>query len=178
MNAIFLIIILVSLLFLLFTAPNLMLEVFSSAPSKAIELSIFLIGVYTVWQGFSLVLEKSGLSNIICKAFKTPIKKLFKVNDDETIYQISLNVTGNMMGLSGIATPAGIKAMELLDKNSNEDGKTLLMVISSTSVQILPLSVIQMVSSYSGNVFSTVIVTLISTIFSTLVGIIICKVIK
>ena len=124
------------------------------------------------------VLEKSGVSNKISKAFKNPISKLFNTSNEDAIYQLSLNISANMLGLSGIATPSGIKAMELLDNEKNEHAKTLLMVIASTSVQLLPLSVIQLVSSYGGNVLSTIIVTLISTIFSTAVGIFICKVVK
>ena len=75
MNVIFCIATSISLVFLLFNNPEKMLEVFSSAPKKAVDLSLVLIGVYTVWQGFSLMLEKSGISSKISKAFKKPISK-------------------------------------------------------------------------------------------------------
>lgn len=178
MNVIFPIIILVSVTFMLFTSPDAMLTAFTTATDKAVSLSITLISVYCVWQGLSYLLESSGISKKISKIFNKPVKKLFGTNDDDAVYNISLNMTANALGLSGIATPAGIKSMRLLDNEGNEQGKTLLMVISCTSIQILPISVIQLLSTYGQNPSNAIIVTLISTVFSTMLGVLLCKVFK
>ncbi|MBQ3235347.1 MAG: nucleoside recognition protein, partial [Clostridia bacterium] len=69
MNVIFPIIILVSVLFSLFTSPEVMVTAFSSATQKAVELSISLISVYAVWQGLAYLLEESGISKKISKIF-------------------------------------------------------------------------------------------------------------
>lgn len=178
MNVIFPLIIILSVSCLLFNSPNAMLETFDVATNKSIDLFITLIGVYAVWQGVSFLLEKSGISNKIAKLLSKPIKKLFNTNNDDAVYQISINLASNALGLSGMATPAGIDGMKLLDNENNEHAKTLLTVISSTSVQILPISVIQLLASYNQNPSTIVIVSLISTVFSTTVGILLCKVFK
>ncbi len=178
MNVIFPVLTLLSIALLLFTNPEVMLSVFTSATDTAVKLSLTLLGVYAVWQGIANLLEKSGLSQKIAKILKKPIKKLFNTQNERAIYQISLNLTANALGLSGVATPAGIEGMAMLDKEENEHAKTLLAVISSTSIQILPVSVIQLLSSYGQNPSLIIILTLISTAFSTTVGILLCKVLK
>ncbi len=178
MNVIFPLIIICSVICLLFNSPNAMLEAFDIATNKSIDLFITLIGVYAVWQGVSFLLEKSGISNKIAKLLNKPIKKLFHTSSNDAVYQISINLASNALGLSGMATPAGIDGMKLLDNENNEHAKTLLTVISSTSVQILPISVIQLLASYNQNPSTIVIVSLISTVFSTTVGILLCKVFK
>ncbi len=178
MNVIFPLIVILSVTALLITSPQAMLETFDTATNKSIELFITLIGVYAVWQGVSALLEKSGLSKKIAKILNKPIKKLFNTNSDEAVYQISINLASNALGLSGMATPAGIDGMKFLDDESNEHAKTLLTVISSTSVQILPISVIQLLASYNQNPSIIVIVSLIPTVFSTALGILLCKVFK
>ena len=175
---IFPIIILVSVTFSLFTNPEIMVSVFSSATEKAVELSISLISVYAVWQGLAYLLENSGISKKISKIFRKPVKKLFNTESDEAIYNISLNLTANALGLSGVATPAGIESMRLLDEEKNEHGKTLLMVVACTSIQILPVSVIQLLAKYGESPNLIILLMLISTVFSTTLGIILTKVFK
>lgn len=178
MSVIFPSILITSIVLLLFKSPTEMLTVFDLATNKTINLCVSLIAVYCVWQGFSVLLEKSGISNVIAKILKKPIKKLFNTENDQNVYQISLNLTANALGLSGMATPAGIEAMKLLDDENNEHAKTLLTVISTTSIQLLPISVIQLLASYGESAGKVILVSLISTIFSTTVGIILAKVFK
>ena len=178
MNVIFPLITLVSVILLAFSSPETMLNTFSSSVQTSVNLLVTLLGVYCVWQGVANLLEKSGLSNKIAKILKKPIKKLFETDCDETIYQISLNLTANALGLSGVATPAGIESMKLLDDQNNQNAKTMLAVISSTSIQILPVSVTQLLVSYGQNPSLIIILSLISTTVSTLLGILLCKVFR
>lgn len=178
MNVIFVAITTLSIIFIAFSNPNIMLEVFTSATDTTVKLSITLIGVYCIWQGVANLLEKSGLSNKIAKVLNKPIKKLFNTKNDETVYQISLNLTSNALGLSGVSTPAGIESMKLLDEEDNEHAKTLLAVISSTSIQILPISVLQLLSSYGEEPSLIILLTLLCTTISTALGIILCKVFR
>ena len=178
MSIIFPSILITSIILLLLKSPSDMLTTFNFATEKTIELCFSLIVVYSVWQGLSVLLEKSGISNKIAKLLKKPIQKLFHTNNEQTVYQISLNLTANAFGLSGMATPAGIESMKLLDDEKNEHGKTLLAVISSTSIQILPISVVQLLATYGEPAGKVIIVSLISTIFSTTVGVLLAKVFK
>ena len=178
MSIIFPLILISSIILLLFNSPTAILTVFDLATKKAVELSFTLITVYAIWQGFSVLLEKSGISVKLSKLLKKPIKKLFNTSNDNTVYQISVNLTANALGLSGMATPAGIEGMKLLDSENNEHAKTLLAVISSTSIQILPISVIQLLSTYGQNPTTAIVVSLISTTISTTIGILLTNVLK
>ena len=67
--------------------------------------------------------------------------------------------------------------MKLLDEESNEKGKLMLFVVSSTSIQILPLSVMQLLAEFGSTSPSYIFLpTLLTTIISTSVGIILAKV--
>lgn len=178
MNVIFPLILLLSIVFSLFNSPTATLTALSIGGDKAVKLSLTLIAVYAVWTGIINILSASGATEKLSKIFEKPIKRLFNTKDDETAKKLSLNVTANMLGVSGVATPAGIEAMRLLDKKDNSHGKTLLTVISSTSIQLLPLSVLQLLSSYGGDVSSVILVSFISTFFTTVIGVILVKVFK
>ena len=178
MNVIFPLIVSLSILVLLFNSPQSVLAVFTTSTENAIKLSISLIGVYAVWQGVSTLLEKSGIYNKTAKIFEKPVSKFFNTNSKQAVEQISINLISNALGLSGVSTPAGIESMRLLDSENNEHGKTLLMVISSTSIQILPVSVVQLLSSYGQNPSKIILVSIIATAFSTAIGVVLCKVFK
>ena len=178
MNVIFPFVVSLSILVMLFTSPESVLNVFTTSTQSAVKLSISLIGVYAVWQGVSTLLEKSGIYTKTAKIFHKPVSKFFNTNSEKAVEQISINLMSNALGLSGVSTPAGVESMRLLDDENNEHGKTLLMVISSTSIQILPVSVVQLLSSYGQNPSKIIIVSIIATAFSTAVGILLCKVFK
>jgi spore maturation protein SpmA len=102
---------------------------------------------------------------------------LFGVTDQKTASEISLSLSANMLGIGGIATPSAIESMRLMDEKQNEKGKLMLFVISSTSIQILPLSVMQLLTEYGSNNPSIIFLpTLFATVFSTILGVVLVKV--
>ena len=177
MNIIFSLITTLSIILLIFKNPNAMLTAFTLGTNNAVKLSMTLITVYTVWLGFNEILKQSGVNNKLSNLLKKPIKKLFKTNDDDAISSISLTLSANVLGLGGVATPMAIKYMQLLDSKENEYAKNMLFVISSTSIQIIPLSVMQLLSEKGAeNPSSIFLPTLIFTFLSTLIGVILVKV--
>ena len=178
MNVIFPLITVISIAVLTFTSPAGMLNAFSTATDSAIKLCFTLIGVYSVWQGISSLLEKSGIYKKTAKILSAPEKKLFNTNSEQAVEQISINLISNAIGLSGVATPAGIESMRLLDEENNEHAKTLLTVISSTSIQILPISVVQLLSTYGQNPSLIITCSIVATAYSTALGVTLCKVLK
>ena len=179
MNAIFLTILILSILILIIFDPNALLFAFSTSTSNAFSLTIKLLSIYVIWLGFSEILTKSGASKKISKLFSPLIKKLFKVNDEKTINELSLNLTASLLGISGLSTPTAINSMTYLDKQNNEHAKTLLFVISATSLQLLPLSVMQLMAEHGAKNPSIVFIpTLFTTLVSSIIGIILVKVFK
>ncbi len=176
MNVIFSLVTVLSVAIIGVTAPEKLLAAFSSAAKNAINLTAALLSVYLIWNAFTKILDKSGLNKKLSKPLRPIIKFLFGVSDDKTTEILSLNLSCNMLGIGGVSTPTAIEAMKEMDENGNESGKTMLLVISSTSVQVLPLSVIQLLAETGGGDPSTVIIpTLITTAISTAAGIILAK---
>lgn len=179
MNIIFSITTLISLTALIFTSPSLILPIFSKSIEDAANISIKLLLTYTLWSGFTGLITASGLNKKISKLFKPIITKLFGVKDEKTTEQLSINLSANLLGLGGIATPSAINAMSLMEKADNENGKTMLFIISATSIQVLPLTVMGLLTEYGATNPSVIIIpTLIGTFTSTLIGIVLAKVFK
>jgi spore maturation protein A len=90
-----------------------------------------------------------------------------------------VNLASNMLGLGGAATPLGIKAVSSMCDGSGRasKGTVLLLVINATSIQLLPATVIAMLSSHGSVAPSSIIVpSIIATAVSTIVGVILVKV--
>ena len=79
--------------------------------------------------------------------------------------------------MTGATTPMGIKAIEELEKRTGTRSKILtFFVINATSIQIIPTTVIALRTSLSSLSPSDVILpTIISTLVSTVSGILLCK---
>ena len=90
---------------------------FESAKA-AVNLSIGLIGVMSLWLGLMRILEAGGLMFGIANALKPIMGKLFPEvpTKHPAMGAMILNFSANMLGLGNAATPFGIKAMKELDK--------------------------------------------------------------
>lgn len=107
---------------------------------------------------------------------KKPIKLLFGKTSEKNENLIALNLSANLLGLGGIATPLGIRACSSLCNEGNENAADLLFILAATSVQILPTSVIALAIQYGAkNAASIVLPCFLSTLSSTLSGIFIFK---
>ncbi len=177
MNVIFLVISTLSIIAITISNPSALLSAFSTSANKALNLAVSLLSVYSIWLGFIKLFESCGLQKKLTKLFKPLIKFLFNTTNEETASEISLSLSANLLGIGGIATPSAIESMRLMDEKQNEKGKLMLFVISSTSIQVLPLSVMQLLAEYGSNNPSIVFLpTLITTIVSTILGVILVKV--
>ncbi len=117
------------------------------------------------------------MSKSISKLVKPLAKKLFKIQDEEALSAISMNLSVNLLGISGAATPYGIKAAQLLDKTENaEYASAMLFVLNATSLQLIPTSIIAVrVAMGSQAPNNVVIPTLLATLLSTVLGVILTK---
>ncbi|HBG04258.1 MAG: spore maturation protein [Geobacteraceae bacterium GWC2_58_44] len=182
MNLIWLILLSVSIVFAIFTGN---LEPFTKSifegAKSAVEISLFLLGIVSVWMGITRILEDSGLIFRIAHLFKPIISRLFRniPDDHPSISAITLNVLANLFGLGNAATPLGIKAMQELD-TLNEDKETvtfemmIFIVINTASVQLIPFSVIGILASYNAaSPAAVVLPVLIATVVSAMAALLI-----
>ncbi len=176
MNSIWLVLICVSVLFGVAQGN---LEAFTKsmfdASKAAVEVSLSLLGIVALWLGVTRIIEDSGLIHRISHLFRPLISRLFKnvPADHPSITSITLNLLANLFGLGNAATPLGIKAMKDL-QTLNSDPETvsnemmLFIVINTSSIQLIPFTVIGLLSQYgSQNPAMVVLPTIVATVVST-----------
>lgn len=179
MNKIWIFLFIISIIALCFGDPTAVLSGLLKASNSAVKLTFSLIAIYAIWMGLFSILEKSGLSKKLSKLLSPIINKIFgKCNlSDESRQYVSMNISANLLGMGGAATPMGIKAIESMqkgnpDKNTATFPMIMLVVISCSSVQLLPTSIIGMLANAgSSNPSSIILPSLLCSIISTTIAI-------
>lgn len=105
------------------------------AAKEAVTLSITMLGIMSFWCGILKIAEESGLIEAMTKKMRPIISFLFPQIPEghPAAESISMNMIANIMGLGWAATPAGLKAMEELERleesrrkeNFNESNKAI-----------------------------------------------------
>lgn len=177
MNGIFLTLVTLSLISLCVSSPNSVLPCISAASEKAVTLTLTAVGIYAFWTGIIEIMKQSKMTDVIAKPLKPIMRKLFGKTSGEAENYILLNTTANLLGMGSIATPLGINAMAELDKSNDEYGQTMLFVLASTSLQIIPMTVLSLRASLkSANPGVIFLPTLLSTAVSSIIGILLVKI--
>ena len=178
MNILFTILFLSSATLLLCTEPESLLPALLDGAGKGATVCISLIATYSVWMGLMQLWEDCGIANKISRLVKPIARRLFKTDDEDALHAISMNLSVNLLGISGVATPYGIKAATLLDKTKNaEYSSAMLLVLNATSLQLVPTSIIAVrVALNSASPMDIVIPTLLTTVLSTLLGVILTRI--
>ena len=178
MNVAFLIISAISIILMIANAPEAAFPTMVDGVTHAIELSVKLCAIYAVWLSVLKMVEATSLDQKLSKLLRPIVRKIFKNESDEAYDYISINLAANMFGMGGVATPAGIKAMSAMSDGSDRasDNMIMLLVINTTSIQLIPATVIAMRAAANSQSPSDVILpTLISSGIATLVGALMCK---
>lgn len=171
MNAIFAVIFICSLLAITIIAPEKLLPSLLGGAENSLKMAVTLFCIYAVWMGLSRLAEKSGLSRGAARALKPVARRLFKTNDETAIQSIAMNLSCNLLGIGGAATPYAVKAIGALEKGKNDYAQKLLFVINATSIQILPTTVIALrAGAGSAAAFDIFLPSLICTAFSTVLA--------
>lgn len=177
MNAIFGLILILSNIILIFFSPESLLPSMLTGAEKALALTMKMVVIYAVWLGVFEILEQSGLAKKFAKLLKPINRFLFGKVPEKAGDFMSLNVSANMLGMSGATTPMGIKSIQELEKHPNtEYAVTMFFVINATSVQIIPSSVLALRSSMGAITPADIILpTILATLVSTVIGVLLVK---
>lgn len=172
MNAIFLGLFLAAAICLAWVNPTLFLPTLLDAAGSAASVCVALLSSYAVWLGLMQVWEESGINRAIARILRPICKRLFKTDDKETLTAVSVNLSCNLLGLGGAATPYGVKAAALLDKTRHaEYASCMFFALNATSLQLLPTSVVGLRASLgSGAPADIILPTFLCTAFSTLLA--------
>jgi spore maturation protein A len=170
-------------------------EILNSA-KEAVALSITMLGIMSFWCGILKIGEESGLIEAMTKRMRPIIRFLFPRLPEEhpAAEAISTNMIANVLGLGWAATPAGLKAMEELEKLEEErrkfqdrsvahgtanDEMCTFLIMNISSLQLIPINMIAYRAEYgSADPMSIVGPALIATTISTMAGVIVCKIMQ
>jgi len=177
-NIIFLVVIIASSVAFIIISPQSFVPAMLSAAGRAATLSAALLSSYCVWMGFSQVVEDCSLAKKLSVGLKPLCGALFKTKDEEARECISLNLSANLLGLGGMATPYGIRAAGLLGKGKNADySQAMLFVCAATSFQLLPNTVLSLLSSNgAANPYGIILPCLLTGAFAAAMGILAVKI--
>lgn len=168
MNGVFFTVSVLSIAILAATCPDIALTAMLSGGRKACELSVTMLAVYALWLGVLKVAEDSGITSALARLLKRPVRLIFGKVSDRACEHISINLSANLLGMGGVATPMGIRAAEQLDRDGNYYASCMLFVLASTSIQLLPTSVIALrAEAGSASPGDVILPSLIATTFST-----------
>lgn len=188
--------ILVGIIFAAFTGrmPDITNAAIDSS-KEAITLCITMMGVMSLWMGLMEIASESGIIQRASKKIRPLIRFLFPSLPPGHPAQehITTNIIANVLGLGWAATPAGLLAMEELERLEDDRRRHLapgpvrkkgvasnemctFLIINISSLQLIPVNVIAYRSQYgSVNPAAIVGAGIIATAVSTGVAIIFCK---
>ena len=196
--AFFLIAFVVALIRLLFGDSELIQQLFSASPEAsrdvfqtivastfdmaktAVEISIGLIGIITLWLGLMRIGEKGGVIRHLSNAINPFFSRLFPgiPKDHPAFGSIMMNFSANMLGLDNAATPLGLKAMKDLqelnpEKETASNAQIMFLVLNTAGLTLIPISIImlraQLGSANPSDIFLPII---LATYFGTLSGLV------
>lgn len=175
MNAIFSWILILSSVFLLFSNPDLFLSSALNGSTKGASLCLALLSSYALWLGLIEVWERSGLAKKLSTLLKPIAKRIFQTQGDDALTAICMNLSVNMLGIGGAATPYGIQASKLLDKTPQaEYASSMLFVVNATSVQLIPTAIVGVRASLGSCAPADIILpSFLASAFSTALGMLI-----
>lgn len=129
-----------------------------SAGNSAVELALKLLGMLCIWSGMMKIAERSGLTDALGRCMYPLLRLIFPSleRDSEAAGAISMNLTANIMGLGNAATPLGINAMRILQKENPSplcasDNMIFFVVMNTAAMHIIPTTVALLRSQYGSS---------------------------
>ncbi|MBN2348315.1 MAG: spore maturation protein [Bacteroidales bacterium] len=152
----------------------------------SVTISIYLIGVMTLWLGIMKIGEKGGAVNGLSKLVAPFFKKIFPEIPDNhpAMGSILMNFCANMLGLDNAATPLGLKAMKELQqintkKDTASNAQIMFLVLNTSGLTIIPVSIMALrAASGAANPSDVFIPLMLTTFFSTIAGLIAVSIVQ
>lgn len=163
---------------------------------EAVDLCITMCGIMGLWTGLMKIAQQAGLIAALTRGISPFVSFLFPwiPKNHPARESISTNIVANVLGLGWAATPAGLEAMEELQKLEEDRrlGKAAgpirkrgvasnemctFLIVNISSLQLIPVSVIAYRSQY-GSVNPTAVVGpgIVATAVSTGAAILFCRI--
>lgn len=170
-----------------------------NASREAVMLAVVLLGVTALWSGLMEIARGAGMIEWLTRKIRPLLRFLFPriPADHPALEPISVNMIANFFGLGAAATPAGLQAMEELERleQDRRTGKAVpgfrgavprgtasnemctFLIVNISSLQLRPVTVIAYRGQYgSVNPAAVIGPAIAATAVSTLVGVIFCRI--
>ena len=112
---------------------------------EAVTLAISLAGTICLWSGVMKIAERSGLTDLLSRAFLPITTRLFPnlPRKGKAMGAITMNMAANLLGLGNAATPLGLAAMRELEREAGHpavatDAMITFVVLNTASLQLIP----------------------------------------
>ena len=153
----------------------------------AIELAFAMAGVVAVWSGVLKIAEKGGMIDALAGKMTPIMDVLFPSvpRHHKARKYIAANFAANFLGLGWAATPAGLLAMQELQKLNREEKGTasaamcMFLTVNMTSLQLVTVNILAFRVEYgSQNPAEIVGAGILATIITTIVGTLAAKIVE
>ena len=117
---------------------------------EAVELTLTLMGSMVLWSGLMEILRATGDVARLGRGLRKWLAPLFGgMKDEESWETMGMNMAANMLGLGNAATPAGIRAAQLLSNQGEMGARALgmLLVLNNSGLQLMPTTVMALRSA-------------------------------
>ena len=160
--------------------PEIINSTFTQAKT-AVEISLGLTGVLSLWMGIMKIGEKSGLIAALARILSPILSRIFPdvPKGHPAMGTMFMNFSANLLGIDNAATPIGLKAMEELQelnpkKDTASNPMIMFLVLNTSGLTLIPVSVLlyraEMGAANPTDVFIPI---LIATTVATLVGLLV-----
>jgi spore maturation protein SpmA/spore maturation protein SpmB len=152
---------------------------FKACETAVMTLALPLVGLMALWLGMMRLAEKSGLVEILARALRPLMRRLFPDVPPEhpAMGSMLMNMAANMLGLANAATPLGLRAMQDLEKLNPRPGTATnamctFLAINTSSIQLVPATTVAYMAA-AGAIVPTAIIgpAFLATLCSTIVGV-------
>ena len=150
----------------------------------AVEISLGLIGIMTLFMGFMNIAERAGGINLLSRIIQPFFSKLFPEvpKGHPSFGLMMLNFSANLLGLDNAATPFGLKAMDSLqslnpDKEKATNAQIMFLCLHASGLTLIPVSIIATRSSLNSETPTDIFLpTMIATFCATMAAMIIVSI--
>ena len=157
-----------------------------SSAREAVSTALTMLGVISLWTGLMKIGEKAGIVSSMCRKITPFLSRLFPSvpKESKAMEYIGINVIANFLGLGWASTPAGLKAMEELQKyNPHKEKATTamcgFMIFNMSSLQLVSVNLIAYRTQYNSQAPSEIIGPgIATTLVSTITAIIFLKIME
>lgn len=147
-----------------------------STSKSAVEISLGLIGIMTLFMGFMSIAEKAGGINFLSRMIQPFFSKLFpEIPKNHPAFGLmTLNFAANLLGLDNAATPFGLKTMDSLqslnpDKERASNSQIMFLCLHASGLTLIPVSIIAIRASMNSATPTDIFLpTMIATFCATL----------